>query len=194
MAAFLWNYVSQMLDYFNIGQYFGNTKGTILFLGLDNAGKSTLFNLLKTGKFESLEPTKYERSDDLVMNGTTFTAYDVGGHYSMRRVWRDHCVDIDGIVFIVDAAEPERFDEVKQELNILLQANELKDIPFLILGNKIDKNGAVNEEMLKKYLGITVTTGKNPKNQNNNDIRYMEVFMCSLKKRTGFPKAFVWLS
>eukprot|EP01083_Nonionella_stella_P200079 733103_1 len=143
--SFLWNYVSQILDYFNIGQYFGNTKGTILFLGLDNAGKSTLFNLLKTGKFESLEPTKYERSDDLVMNGMTFTAYDVGGHYSMRRVWIDHCVAIDGIVFLVDAAEPQRFNEVKTELNILLQANELKDVPFLILGNKIDKNNAVSE-------------------------------------------------
>ena len=47
--AFAWNWIKSALDYFGIGQYF-NEEAKIVFLGLDNAGKTTLFTLLKTGK------------------------------------------------------------------------------------------------------------------------------------------------
>eukprot|EP01084_Bolivina_argentea_P139201 244888_1 len=193
--AFLWNYIANALDYFNIGSYFSSSQpASVLFLGLDNAGKSTLFNLLKTGRFDSLEPTKYERHDELVMNGVTFTAYDVGGHLAMRRVWQDYCVAISAVVFLIDSAEPERFHEAKKELNALLSATCLKEVPFLILGNKTDKETAVREKMLKQCLGISHTTGKNSKPKHDDNMRPLEVFMCSLHRRTGFAEGLKWLS
>ena len=94
---------------------------------------------------------------------------------------------------MVDAADTKRFQECTEELNVLLMANELKEIPILILGNKTDKPEAVNELMLKKYLGISKTTGKDPKRQPQN-IRSMEVFMCSLRMKSGFADGLKWLS
>jgi GTP-binding protein SAR1 len=59
----------------------------------------------------------------------------------------------------------------------------------VILGNKIDKAGAVPENELREALGIEQ---KNEWNKSNS--RPIEVFMCSVAKKQGYADGFKWLS
>ncbi|XP_036192859.1 GTP-binding protein SAR1a isoform X2 [Myotis myotis] len=197
----IYNGFSSVLQF--LGLY--KKSGKLVFLGLDNAGKTTLLHMLKDDRLGQHVPTLHPT----------------------RRVWKNYLPAINGIVFLVDCADHPRLMESKVELNMcehrvriswlggrvlpsllypsvhfahtghsaLMTDETISNVPILILGNKIDRADAISEEKLREIFGLYgQTTGKGNVTLKELNARPMEVFMCSVLKRQGYGEGFRWLS
>jgi GTP-binding protein SAR1 len=130
-------------------------KGRLLVLGLDNAGKSTLLTVLMRNEVVPTAPTHQPVTDEIKIGHMKLRAVDMGGHEIARRMWVQYSHEADGIVYIVDAVDRERFEEAAVELHKLLAASSLPpSAPVLILANKVDLPHAASQEELWYGLGL----------------------------------------
>ena len=184
--SYLWGYMKGMVN--TVLGYLGlyNKKANIVFLGLDNAGKSALLHVLKTDRVTQTRPTIHPHSEELKMGNLVLNTYDLGGHETARKIWKDYFPAVNAILFLVDSVDVNRFPEAYKELNDILETPELVNIPIAILGNKIDMAGAVSLEELKAALHYDELMAK--------ENRPMEVFMTSVTKKIGFSAALEWIS
>lgn len=178
-----------------------NKNAKILFLGLDNAGKTTLLHILKgeasdgTRALKVHLPTQQPTMEELQIAGCTFKAFDLGGHDIARKVWKDYYPQCDAVVFLVDAFDRGRFIEAKNVLDGLLTNSDVAEVPFLVLGNKIDLGRAASEDELLTQLGLSkhMMTGKDAATLSDG-VRPMECFMISVVRGSGYAEGFRWLS
>ena len=200
VSIFLWSLGFNMFafDWFkSVMSYLGlwSKSGKLLFLGLDNAGKTTLLHMLKDDRMGSHVPTMHPTSEELSINKIRFITYDLGGHRQARRVWKDYFLAVDAIVFLIDCTNRERFLESKVELDSLLTDEQVSNCPILILGNKIDKPGAASEdEILGAFSLYGQTTGKGKVSRSESSARPLELFMCSILRRQGYGEGLDWIS
>ena len=189
---FLWDWLTGILNYLGLH----SRSGKLLFLGLDNAGKTSLLHVLKDGRMIQPVPTWQATSEELSIGEIRFTTFDLGGHLQARRVWKDYFPAIDAIVFIIDSVDRGRFNEARSELNSLLTDGQLSECPILVLGNKIDDHRSVSEDELRHAMGLYGhTTGKRKLvSKSVLPGRPLELFMCSIAKRQGYGDGFRWLS
>ena len=136
------------------------------------------------------EPTIHPHSEELVMGNIRFRTYDLGGHELARRIWSQYLATVDGVIFIVDASDADRFELSKMELDKLLATEELKSVPFVVLGNKIDKRDAASEEDIRQIMKLTMQDIAEHASRG----RQIEVFMCSVYKKVGYADGFKWLA
>ena len=159
-------------------------SGELVFLGLDNAGKTTLLHVLKDDTYTQTDSTIHPHSEELTIDNVRFNTFDLGGHEVARKIWKNYVGTVNGIIYMIDTTDHERMDETCKELVKLLEMPELADVPICVLGNKIDKPGSMPEEELREALDLMphVTYGKDHSNPNPGG-RKVEIFMCSVLKK-----------
>ena len=134
-----------MLDWFK--SLFWKKELELSIVGLQNAGKSTLVNTLSTGKFdEDTIPTIGFNYRTLRKGKVQLKLWDLGGQPRFRDSWEKYCRNADAIIFVMDAADTGNLDIAKTQLHQLLSYPSLQGIPLLVLGNKNDMPGCLDEE------------------------------------------------
>jgi len=204
---------------------------TLLITGLDNTGKTTLLHRMRNLNpgYDPVSGSAFSSASwtDIQLTTTTgkhllLDAIDLGGlRYrdhpgGIRQLWRDSLTDVgvDGIVFVVDAADRERFGKAEALLGDLWgvlreferegprgEADSTREgrraIPVLVLGNKIDAVGAVSEEELRDVMGVPVWGGNKSGGRDGKEEvevpRPVELFMCTVVTNQGYQEGFEWL-
>lgn len=171
---------------------------SVLFLGIDNAGKTTLVNKLKNNTNDIFLPTKHATKDVVEIGNLKALVVDLGGHRAVRMAWKDYFYNVDGIVFIVDTADESRYEEVRDSWAAVMELE--KEAPIIVLMNKIDLLGestdsiANNRELMAEIVqryGITWDAGR----AQNIEIVYISILRESTyDKESTLYKAFSWLS
>ena len=124
----------------------------IVMFGLDGAGKTTLLYQLKLGMMQKTFPTIGFNVETIKYNGLNLTIWDVGGVDKVRLLWKYYLQETDGVIFVIDSWDKDRFCEAIEELEKLLAEEELRDCCFLIFFNKLDSKQAASIDVIEKKL------------------------------------------
>ena len=146
---------------------FGKSKGEgaagsdkkILFLGLDNAGKTTLLFKIKDDEFKDTVPTVGLNVEQISFKDMTLTLWDVGGQ--ARKLWKHYYDKVDGVIMVIDSADVERMKIVQDELSKIVVEPGLETVPILILANKQDLDDALGQAEISEWLNIKEISRKN---------------------------------
>mmetsp|Transcript_27763 Transcript_27763/g.43066 ORF Transcript_27763/g.43066 Transcript_27763/m.43066 type:complete len:189 (+) Transcript_27763:129-695(+) len=126
----------------------------ILMIGLDNAGKTTILYKLKLGEVVITIPTIGFNVESVEYKNISFTVWDVGGQKKIRKLWRHYYLNTQAVIFVVDSNDPNRLEEVREELNHVLSDEELDEAVLLVFANKQDLPNAVSAADMVDKLGL----------------------------------------
>ncbi|CAO2652624.1 Nn.00g009070.m01.CDS01 [Neocucurbitaria sp. VM-36] len=189
---------------------------SVLLLGLDNAGKTTLLEQIKgtyTPSHPNLKtvPTVGQNVATIALPPPNPPIYlkiwDVGGQHSLRGLWQSYYSSCHAIVFVIDssdvgnatladlsahdAAHNEdigRLDECKLVLESVLANEDASGVPILILANKQDREDCVEVVRIKEGFVRRVFEG-----EKGGNVRDSRVLPCSALTGTGVQEAVEWL-
>ena len=75
----------------------------------------------------------------------------LGGQEQYRTEWSRYTKGCDVVLYVVDAAAPQKFVTAKKELHKLLDDGSIGNTPLLVLANKIDiPEHAAEQELIEK--------------------------------------------
>ena len=142
-------------------QSFGGSEARILMLGLDAAGKTTILYKLKLNETVSSIPTIGFNVETVTpVKNVSFTVWDVGGQDKIRPLWKHYFNNTEGLVYVVDSSDRARVSESKDELMWILESDEMRGVPVVILANKQDLPGALSPSEVAGKLGMHQMRGR----------------------------------
>jgi signal recognition particle receptor subunit beta len=64
------------------------------------------------------------------------TFYDIGGDVKFRKIWSEYYADVMGCIYVIDASNPDRFEESREALHAMATHDYMVGKPLLILLNR----------------------------------------------------------
>lgn len=153
------NAVNKLLDW--IKSLFWKEEMELTLVGLQYSGKTTFVNVISSEKFcEDMIPTVGFNMRKISKGNVTIKMWDIGGQPRFRSMWERYCRGVNAIVYMVDAADRDKIEPARNELHTLLDKPQLAGIPVLVLGNKRDLDGALDEKELIEQMNLGAITDR----------------------------------
>ncbi|PUU83886.1 ADP-ribosylation factor family-domain-containing protein [Tuber borchii] len=169
---------------------------SVLLLGLDNAGKTTLLEKIKSiylphapppPKEGGTIPTVGQNVSIIPLTSPTIylKLWDIGGQSTLRSLWKSYYSSAHAIVFVIDSTDVPRIEnEVIEVLKEVVEHEETEGVPVLVLANKQDREESLEIAQLKEVVNpIVVKLGA----------RDSRVLPVSALEGTGVKEAVEWL-
>ncbi|XRB00170.1 ADP-ribosylation factor-like protein 13B [Pycnococcus provasolii] len=157
----------------------------LICVGLDGAGKTTLVGAASNEPVgDTVAPTMGFQKASVTTGRFHVDVYDLGGGKRIRGIWKEYTAEVHGTVFVVDAANKDRFDEAREVLHATLKDDYMSGKPLLIFANKQDLEGAASSAALAEALKLPSVA----------DVRF-HVVECSAKGATdpNIAQGLKWL-
>lgn len=146
--------INRVLEWFR--SLFWKEEMELTLVGLQNSGKTTFVNVIASGQFtEDMIPTVGFNMRKITKGNVTIKLWDIGGQPRFRSMWERYCRGVNAILFMVDAADEDKLEASRNELMQLLDKAQLDAIPVLVLGNKKDLPGALDERQLIERMNLS---------------------------------------
>ncbi|CAD6587310.1 MAG: ADP-ribosylation factor protein 3 [Alectoria sarmentosa] len=182
---------------------------SILLLGLDNAGKTTLLSTIKSiynhtpTSSKPTVPTVGQNVATISLDDMYLKIWDVGGQHALRSMWTSYYSVCHAIVFVVDGCDigddsdiqnlsgegqVGRLEECRRTLESVLSHPSTASIPLLVLANKQDREDCVETVRIKEGLVRRVFEG-----ERGGVVRDSRVLPISALKGEGVREAVEWV-
>ncbi|KAI8086189.1 P-loop containing nucleoside triphosphate hydrolase protein [Halteromyces radiatus] len=150
-----YNYLTQKEEY------------NVLIIGLDNAGKTTLLERIKSIFMgvaglspDRIAPTVGLNIGRIEVNSSRIKFWDLGGQRDLQSIWQRYYSDCHAIVFVVDSTDGRRLEECKDTFETIITNDLVEGVPILMLANKQDLPNALRVEEIKEVFNkIAVKLG-----------------------------------
>ncbi|KAG8946800.1 ADP-ribosylation factor-like protein 2 [Tulasnella sp. 424] len=154
----------------------------VLFLGLDNAGKTTIIKKLNGDDINNISPTLGFEIKTFIHGKYTLNIWDVGGQRMLRPYWRNYFEQTDAVVWVVDSSDRLRMRDCKEELHTLLQEDRLAGASLLVFANKQDLEGAMSSGEICDALELNALT-----------THHWKILSCSAVLGTNLVEGLDWV-
>ncbi|CAD6502493.1 BgTH12-05085 [Blumeria graminis f. sp. triticale] len=178
---------------------------SVLLLGLDNAGKTTFHEQVKSLFIADAPAPKLHTVPTVGQNVSTVTLpdmylkiWDVGGQLTLRKLWQSYYRSCHAIIFLIDSTDigdghldhdaSGRLDECRLVLEDVLGHGETEGVPLLVLANKQDREDCVEVVRIKEGFIKGVFEGGR-----GGAIRDSRVLPVSALTGTGVREAVEWV-
>ncbi|KAM0786749.1 hypothetical protein ACM66B_002186 [Microbotryomycetes sp. NB124-2] len=135
-------------------------------MGLDNAGKTTFLERIKSTFNDSPEvdpatiaPTIGQNIGRITLSSSVLQFWDLGGQRDIRSIWPKYYSECHAVCFVIDSTDKDRIEECWKVFETIVTDHRVDGVPTLVLANKQDAEGAMAVEDIKQVFN-TLIVGK----------------------------------
>ena len=134
-------------------------------MGLDNSGKSTYLEQVKTKfcpEYRMMNPAKITSTvgcniGKIDISRVRLNFWDLGGQEELQSLWDKYYAESHGIIYMIDSSDRERLEESWLAFDRMISNEQLAGLPLLVACNKQDIDECMHVPEIKRVFNKSST-------------------------------------